>query len=247
MLPFDAAHALAIDVMTVKNEGALADLLHEVCACLGCDFFALSHHVDFLAHPQRGVRIHNYPEEWARWFDEQGLGLTDPIHRASQRTSAPFLWNHAPLWAPPRPEDERVRAEARRHGLADGLTMPAHLPGDAHGSVSFAWREGGPDLGDLPLAGMIGPFAFEAARQIAGPVPEANRPRLTDRQRDCILWIARGKSDWVTSKLLNLSQDTVAEHVKNARARYDAPTRMALLIRALWDGTITFGEIASWR
>ena len=99
----------------------------------------------------------------------------------------------------------------------------------------------------MGIAGMIGPFAFEAARQIAGPVPEANRPRLTDRQRDCILWIARGKSDWVTSRLLNLSQDTVAEHVKNARGRYDAPTRMALLIRALWDGTITFGEIASWR
>jgi hypothetical protein len=30
----------------------------------------------------------------------------------------------------------------RRHGIGDSLTVPARLTGDAHGSVSFAWKPG---------------------------------------------------------------------------------------------------------
>ncbi len=151
MLPFDAAHALAIDVVTVKNEGALADLLQEICAPRSRDFFCAEPSCRFLAHPQRGVRIHNYPEELGTLVRRAGSGpdRPDPPARASGRRRH-FCGTMRRPWAPPRPEDERVRGEARRHGLADGLTMPAHLPGDAHGSVSFARREGGPDLADFP-------------------------------------------------------------------------------------------------
>src|SRR3546814_6463293 len=93
MPTIDAAHAFALDVLRVKDKASLAALLQEACAHMGCAWFALSHHVDFLAAPERGVRIHNYPEDWACWFDERRLGLTDPVHRASQRSMAGFLWH----------------------------------------------------------------------------------------------------------------------------------------------------------
>jgi LuxR family quorum-sensing system transcriptional regulator CciR len=244
MFILDAASELAIDVMTVRTEAGLLDLMGAAAARLGCDYFALSHHVDFLLSPRQGIRVHNYPDSWARRFDEQRLGPSDPIHRASQRTSAAFLWQEAPRWTPVRAGDDLVLGEARRHGIRDGLTIPSHVPGEAHGSVSFAWHRGGPTVRDLPFAGMFGPFAFEAARQIAGPVPEANRPRLTDRQRDIVIWAARGKSDWAIGQILALRPGTVVEHLRNARGRYDAPSRTVLAIRALWDGTISFADIA---
>lgn len=81
MPTMDAAHAFALDVTQVKDKAGLADLLLETCARMGCSWFALSHHIDFLAAPDRGIRIHNYPEEWENWFDEKRLGLTDPVHR----------------------------------------------------------------------------------------------------------------------------------------------------------------------
>lgn len=157
----------------------------------------------------------------------------------------PFLWRDIGEYDRPRPGDAEVRERSRRHGIFDGLTIPSHLPGEAHGSVSFAWGEGHqipPEA--LAFAQSIGPFVFEAARRLALPMSETLRPRLTDRQIECLLWAARGKSNSVIAQLLDVSEDTVREHLRNARAAYDAPTRIALAIRALFDSAICFGDVA---
>lgn len=242
-----AAHRFAADAMTVDSEAALTDILSDACTQIGCNWYALSHHVDFLAAPWKGVRIHNYPEEWARWFDEQRLGLTDPVHRVSQRRVAGFLWQDMAELSAPRPEDALILRRAQQHGIYDGLTVPAHLPGEAHGSVTFAWDDaGGASTDALCFAQMIGGFAFEAARRLARPIAEWQglRPRLTRRQIECVRWAARGKSDWSIAQILGLSEDTVREHLRHARARYAAPTRTSLVIRALFDGIISFCDVA---
>lgn len=241
----DAAHAFARDVMRVEDEAGLIDLLREVCDRLGCSWFALSHHIDFLAAPEKGIRVHNYPEEWARWFDERRLGLSDPVHRFAQRRLSGFLWHDMADFASRRPQDADVIARARHYGIGDGLTIPTHLPGEAHGSVSFAWAPGEmvrPRA--LFFAQMIASHAFEAARLLAHPELKAAGPRLTDRQRECLIWSASGKSAWAIARILGLSQDTVKEHLRNARARYDATDRTTLTTRALWGGDISFGDLA---
>lgn len=241
----DAAHAFALDVARVKDKAGLAGLLQEACTRMGCSWFALSHHLDFLAAPDRGVRIHNYPEEWAHWFDERRLGATDPVHRASQRSMAGFLWRNMKPLSGDRPDDEMVLAEARRHGIGDGLTVPAHLPGDAHGSVSFAWEPGiAANADGLQFARMIGGLAFEAARLIANPDLARIGPRLTDRQRECLIWAAKGYPIWKIGRVLDLSPDTVREHLRNARQRYEANGGITLTVRALYDGDISFEDIA---
>lgn len=237
-----AAHDFALDVMRVRSKADLADLLQDACARMGCSWFALSHHIDFLAAPDRGVRVHNYPEEWAHWFDERQLGVTDPVHRESQRNMAGFLWRDMKA---ERATDEMVLAEARRHGIGDGVTVPTHRPGDAHGSVSFAWRPGTPANSDaLLFARMIGGPAFEAARRIAHPELTRLGPRLTDRQRECLIWAAKGNSIPKIGRILGLSPDTVREHLRNARLRYEANGGITLTVRALYDGDISFEDIA---
>jgi DNA-binding CsgD family transcriptional regulator len=241
---FDAAQQIAAQVMQVEAQADLDDVLREACRRLGCRYFALSHHVDFLAAPNVGLRLHNYPDDWANWFDRRRLGVSDPVHRASQRTAAGFNWRDVPRLVPLSPSDEAVLSRARRYGIGDGLTIPAHVPGDAHGSCSFAWAKGSrADAGALPFAQAIGSFLFEAARRMHNPEPTA-RPRLTDRQRECVLWVARGKTDWEISQILGLRHTTVVEHLKHARERYTATTRVTLTVRALFDGTLSFGEIA---
>lgn len=207
-------------------------------------YFALSHHVDFLSDPDKGIRLHNYPEEWRLWFDEQGLGQCDPVHRASQRTSAGFAWRDISKLVPIGAREARIFDHAERNGIGDGLTVPAHVPGEAHGSVSFAARSGttmAPE--SLAFAQMFGSFAFEAAR-LLGSAQDDPKPRLTDRQRECLLWVARGKTDWEIARILGVRHVTVIEHLRNARERYKAPTRVTLTVRALFDGVISFGDLA---
>ena len=73
-------------------------------------------------------------------------------------------------------------------------------------------------------------------------VPEP-APALTARQRECVLWMARGKTDWEIARILGLSSETVVQHLKQARERYDVPKRSLLAVRVLFDGQITFGEV----
>ena len=83
MFTLNRAQGMALKFIQVRDREDLHDMLREICRQLGCSFYALSHHVDFLGSPGSGLRVHNYPDEWAEWFDHHRLGLTDPVHRAS--------------------------------------------------------------------------------------------------------------------------------------------------------------------
>ena len=68
-------------------------------------------------------------------------------------------------------------------------------------------------------------------------------PDLTQRQLDCIVLMAQGKSDWDTGKILGISQRTVQEHLDTARRRYSVGSRTQLLVRTLFDNHLGFQDI----
>jgi LuxR family quorum-sensing system transcriptional regulator CciR len=241
---FNRVDAFVKDVRELSTEAELAEALGDVTLDLGFKYFALTHHVD-VRKSSAAIRIHNYPSDWERWFDDQGLGAGDPVHRASHMTSVGFPWSRLDEMIPLSARDRQVLEAARKEGIGDGFTVPAHVPGEAHGSVSFAAEAGMPMPGDyLPLMQLAGAFAFEAARRIQRiREPVAPTPRLTDRQRECVMWAARGKSDWEIAQILGVSHETVIMHLKQARERYGVAKRTLLAVHALFDGSIGFLDI----
>src|SRR3546814_1148982 len=100
---------------------------------------------------------------------------------------------------------------------------------------------------DLLLAQLLGNYAFDAARRLwSMPRQAMTAPLITDRQRDCVQWAARGKSDWETSQILDISRETVTSHIKEACARYQVNKRILLVGRTLGDGTLTISDIGGW-
>ena len=143
------------------------------------------------------------------------------------------------------PRDRMVLEQAGSNGIGDGFTVPAHVPGESNGSCSFATRTGHPVLEEhLPIAHLVGAFAFEAARRLwRMRAPATFVAQLTDRQRDCVVWAARGKSDWEIAQILGISHETVIQHLKQARGRYGVTKRTMLAVSALFDGTISFIDV----
>jgi LuxR family quorum-sensing system transcriptional regulator CciR len=239
------AETLIRPIVAVTSAEELAQVMADICDRLGFEHFALTHHVDILT-ARSAIRLHNYPAQWADYYDRNAIGVTDPVHRASHRTSVGFLWSSIASLIPLTTNDRKLLDRGRDEGIGDGFTVPAHVPGEARGSVSFANRADTPiDAAMLPAAQLVGNFAFEAARHLwhvdhPGIVP---MPVLTDRQRDCVLWAARGKGDWEISRILGVSQETVAMHIKQARERYGVGKRTLVAIRALFDGTLSFDDI----
>jgi DNA-binding CsgD family transcriptional regulator len=241
-----SAREFGARVTAAANADDLADSLGMISAAMGFQYFAVSHHVDIVRAGGTAIRVHNYPDRWADYYDANALGVSDPVHRASQVTSIGFAWSRIPELVPLTARDQRVLALGSEQGIGDGFTVPANVPGESHGSCSFASEAGRPvPAAMLPLAQLVGAFAFEGARRLwaVRSLPADPGPVLTDRQRDCVLWAARGKSDWEISRILGVSQETIACHIKQACERYGVNKRTLLAIRTLFDGTLTFTDI----
>ncbi len=240
------AQVFVDNVRVAACEDDLFRALAQSCEQMKVRHFALTHHVDFTRADPKGVRLHNYPRSWQNWFDENRLGMSDPIHRASHVANNGFPWSRVRDMIKMTPSDQSVFSQAQLVGIGDGFTVPAHVPGEMKGSCSFAVGPGEFFPAELYfIAQLIGGFAFEAARRIteARDVWADGRPTLTDRQRDCVLWAARGKTDWEIAVILGISHETVIQHLKHARERYGVTKRAMLAVRALFDGLICFGDI----
>lgn len=243
---FERIVAFIEDLRAVEAESDLGFLLAEISAELGFAHFALAHHVDLRRASNQAIRIHNYPDEWERYHDEQHLGRSDPVHRACQLTSVGFTWSELPRMMRLTQRDLSVLSAAANQGIGEGFTVPAHVPGELNGSCSFATAPGvrlQPEK--LAMAQLAGAFAFEAARRLtrAGATIEPTSPHVSTRERECLVWIARGKSDSEIATILGISPETVHQYVKHVRATYDVVSRSQLVVRALFAGTISFLEI----
>ena len=234
----------------VEAVGDLKALVADACDELGFDYFALVHHIRFGIPTDDHVRLTNYPAEWIAVIrDRHNMRSWDPALRAAERASAGFRWNRLESLISLTDQDRSLLKEAASYGIGDGFTVPNHVPGETFGSCHFVVRPGVefPEH-NIPAAQSIGSFAFEAARHLMvtsiqpsetymDPVP------LTDRQWECLIFAARGKSDSVIAQLLDIRPRTVNEHIEAAKRRYCVATRSQLMVRALFRSEILYSEV----
>lgn len=222
----------------------LSSAMAEATERLGFRHYAMVQHVNLLRPEQRGLRLHNYPERWVGWFDRERLGLTDPIHRASHRALTGFRWSDVARIIPLSARDQEVLTQAQTYGLVGGYTVPAHVPGELLGSCSFAAPANDGLTDDQLLAAqLVGQFAFDTSRRLSGAAPVLASLTLTTRQLECVLYVGRGKTDAEIADILDISPNTVSEHLKHARERCSAAARGVLPIRALYEGALSFADV----
>lgn len=230
-------------------------LMQDVTREMGFDHFALVHHVDLrplgrLDSPvvTRGlIAVSDYPPAWMDRYIRDGIVRDDPVLLASQQTVTGFGWDRIGRMIHVTSAHRALVERTRKAGIVDGFTVPANVPGEPGGSCNFAVGAGreAPRENFL-MAQLVGSLAFEAARTLAArvhDVPERPRVQLTPRLRDCIELVARGKSDWEIGRILGLSQASVTTYMQRARALYDVPTRVQVVLSALYDGEISFSTI----
>jgi LuxR family quorum-sensing system transcriptional regulator CciR len=232
-------------VRALRAAASLTDIsmiLGEAGRQLGFDRFAL---VQTLQSQTAlgAIRLTDFPEDWVTQLAASSRLADDPVLLASQRSVAPFAWHQLEELLSMNQRQRAYMQRAQAAGLAGGFTVPLHAPGEASGLVSFV-SGGTVELPQSSLAAAhhLACFAFEAARRLQG-AKTGPPPALTQRQLDCIVLVARGKSNWVAGQLLGLSDQTVHKYVEAAKARYGVATRTELVVRALNDGQISFADV----
>jgi len=182
----------------------------------------------------------------------------DAVLAAAAQTYPPFLWSDIPRLSALTPAQRDFLDGAVAAGVGAAVTIPVHRPGRVEeaggysvfaGCCSFAMRNGA----CLPLEGLaaghyVGALAFDAAERLRGPEPPVSAspaavPQLTPRQRDCVVLVAQGKSDWEIGQLLGISESTVHKHIEDAKRRFGVSTRIQLVVRSLFDARLSFADI----
>lgn len=248
---FNDVQAFVRDVRAAPSLTDIGLVLKDATRSFQFDHFALvqrqSGRIDAGQSLPGPVQLTNFPEAWVEQLVGQGRMADDPVLLASERSMTPFAWRDLPLILPLTPRHRAYMAQAQAAGLADGYTVPIHVPGQASGLVSFVMAQGQDLPADsLPAAQYLACFAFEAARRLNLAMRgdrAASGPRLTQRQLDCVVLAARGKSNWVAGQLLGLSAGTVHKYLEAAKQRYGVASRTELVVRALYDGQLSFTDV----
>lgn len=243
-------------VRSVREATSLADvsqILSEATREFEFDYFALVQRIS--ARPSIGpVRLSDYPSDWVDLLAATAYHVHDPVLVACEKSVTPFTWDSIPDIITMSKHQISYMANARSAGLDHGYTVPIHIPGSASGLCSFVTTKGRQLPADsLPAAHYLACFAFEAARRLIGrdggddggngQKITSIAPKLTQRQLDCVVLAARGKSNWVAGQLLGVSPDTVHKYLESAKRRYGVSSRTELVVRALFDGQLSFNDV----
>lgn len=224
----------------------VARLLFLELADCGIAFVACASHVDPLNPPPGAVAMVNYPQDWLEHFSARDYAKHDPIFYAARVAITPFRWSELVARKELRGPQKRILSEAAECGLADGLTIPLHAPTALPASCSVVPGQDGFDPLLLPDIQFMAMHAHDEARKRAsGLAPQ--RVTLTERQRECLVLVAAGKSDWAIGQILGLSPRTVHHTMEAVKRRYGVSHRIQAAMCAVLDGEINPHEIACVR
>ncbi|RJT23711.1 LuxR family transcriptional regulator [Mesorhizobium waimense] len=181
----------------------------------------------------------NFPEEWQERSFEMGYDRIDPIVKTCRTRPDAFRWSEVYNDVSTTEDERRVFDEAATFGLRSGISVPLHGPDRGFSIMSFAQVWNGElhnrTITYLQLAALH--FHLKVTESAVSSDTE-NEPDLSPREKECILWIARGKSSWEIGRIVGISSDTVNFHVKNVLRKMDTPNRTAAAIKAINLGII---------
>lgn len=247
MNQFEVAQGFIEQCQTGAPVDVLAQAFQRCTEALGFRHFACCSHVDPLKPPRRAVMLHSYPKEWAQLFSELELFDIDPVFLQASRSLVPFFWDTQAFQDELSPPQQEMFHEARRYGLTRGYTIPIHsvdAPRDFRASCSVV-----PDSESIEQSAYLAVqlmtfYLYDAASKDAQEKdpPPVQQP-LSRRERQCLELAAQGKSDWVSSRILGLSERTVHNHVENAKRRLQVATRMQAVMHALAGQQISLGDV----
>jgi LuxR family transcriptional regulator, quorum-sensing system regulator CciR len=234
----------ALAARSVRDMAQLRALLRDRVWALGFHYFLLQD-----AGGQ--VWLADLPQDWV---PAPGPS-SDAVLVTAAQSYAPFLWSDISRLIGLTPAQNGFIDAAHAAGVGAAVTVPIHRARNADqggsysvfaGNCSFMMKTGVPlPLSSLAAAHYVGALAFDAAENLRHEQTDRAPlgPQLTPRQRDCVVLVAQGKSDWEIGQLLGISESTVHKHIEDAKRRFAVSTRIQLVVRSLFDARLTFADV----
>lgn len=214
-----------------------------------CSAHDFSYWIYALAGPDKAIT--NYPDQLVQTYAEnrwhQG---SDPLVNAILRRHRALSWDLQSLSASERlmDADQRRLMDWRWEiGARNGVTAAAYdRRGNAFDYAIMSFSRDRP-LSETarrqhePQVQLLATYFLSAAQHIFGEPsgPSESEPiALTPRERECLSWVAIGKSSWEIGRVLGITEATVNFHLGNVTAKLGVRGRILAVSKAIRLGLI---------
>ena len=225
-----------------------AEDIHSACSKFSAQF-GFDHFIYGAQLPTSFVKpyfiiISGYPTEWrARYIAENYIEI-DPVVAHCYNHVTPIRWGQVAPQEKHSPTIRRFMGEAWDFGLKSGVSFPVHSSRGEFALLSLVSEQNQAKVhADVvhvtPYAQYFVTHVHEAARRVfEQQVLQLTRVHLTQKEQQCLLWSAEGKTTWEISVILRLSERTVRFHLDNASKKLNTVSRQHAVARAVSLGLI---------
>lgn len=187
------------------------------------------------------IRLDDCPAGWFEYGSEHGATAPDPMHHRAMQEATPVLWRD---WVSHYPN---YFAAARKFGLVTGVTHAVFGPLGDHSSISFMKGVGGIEaereiVTALSECQLIACYAHRTVARAIENEPDTENPgaplprlapTLTERERECLTWVATGRTAAQVATTLSLSEATIVYHLSKARRKLAASNSRHAVSKAI--------------
>lgn len=194
-----------------------------------------------LTRPYQFV-LSGYPKQWRDHYVEMKYQEIDPTVAHCRTHVTPVIWRNQVFQGH---DATKFQGEAKEAGLKHGATFVVHGGRGETAMLSLATTRGARQaesdvVAHMGQAQLFTCYLHEAVQRIVlsqGPLP-LQKVTLTPREKECLLWVAEGKTSWEIGNIVRISQDTVKFHLKNASRKMGVTNGRHAVSRAVSLGLI---------
>ncbi|MFN3881867.1 MAG: LuxR family transcriptional regulator [Nitrincola lacisaponensis] len=228
------------DLYNASKEEDMHQIMSTFFSRLGIDQFAyISADCEALDYGKPFV-ISNYPEDWLNNYSRFQYHKIDPVIQRTKNSILPFHWRTVLLENPSDQQGDFLEmAKAHFIKIDEGVTVPIYVRGHHFASLNacqYADRRDTAKI-DLNVIYLLSGVATTFNLRIQSL---CSRPSkfLTNREKECLLWTSRGKSQEEIGLILGISPRTVRFHNENAMVKLNANNAAAAVTIATAFGCI---------
>ncbi len=225
---FDAISEMA----RLTNPAQIAGVLVEAAGKFGLSSLGINGLPPISRGADPLVLTEQVPEGFREFYAHERFYLVDHICAHARTAVKPFRYSEAPYDPKMSRQHERFIQALQHYGLGEGVIVPV---GRQIYCPACVWLAGpSPELHDdakraiqlIALSAAARAYAFDS-------LAEESRPALSPREREVLMWTARGKSAWEIGEILNISKRTVHAHVQAATAKLGAVNKTQAVVNAI--------------
>lgn len=203
-------------------------------------FALMTDHDDLEQKAGVGV-MHNFPSDWMEYYFEKGLDKIDPVVSYGATQLNAYQWDDIPRRLDLTKRQKTCLNYGRESGLNNGVATYLRAENNAVAGISLATSEKSDAFdGRTDLITAYSNHFYIRYREINGiKKQDPINIVLTDREREVLTWMAAGKSNGDIATILNISSSGVDFHVKSIFKKFDANSRVLVVVKAISYGMIS--------